>query len=255
MAPDDMQRGSSNQMDSVQTEAELGVTEKLGNTVSLDTTFIDEEGLEVHLADLIDKPTLLLPVYFTCPNVCDTLQANVAVILPEVDLEPGKEYQVISVSFDPANSPGLAKSKKQDYFAAINAPFPLQAWHFLTGNEPNIRALMDSIGFHYEKQGDMYIHPVTAVAVSPNGTIARYLYGTDFLPFDVTMAMTEAAEGKLGLSVKRVLAYCFTYDPEGKRYVLNITRIAGVTILLLLVLFLVALHVSGRKKQTFSRKG
>jgi protein SCO1/2 len=107
---------------------------------------------------------------------------------------------------------------------------------------------MDSIGFRFQRQGRDFIHPVVLVAVSPEGKIVRYLYGSGFLPFDITMAATEAAEGKVGLSVKRVLAYCFTYDPEGKRYVFDFMRIAGIVVLSGIALFLFLLLRGGKKR-------
>lgn len=237
-----------------QTEEALVITEKLGQAVALDTIFIDEEGTEIHLRDLINKPTLLLPVYFTCPSSCDVMQGGMTRILPDVDLRPGEDYQVISVSFDPKNSPELAKSKKHNFMSAMGGAFPSQGWHFLTGTDDNIQALMDSIGFRYRKEGDLYLHPMVAIAIAPSGKIVRYLYGIDFLPFDITMAMTEAAEGKSGLSIKRVLAYCFSYDPEGQRYVVNVTRIAGVTILAVLATFALALTLGGKKRRNLRKK-
>jgi protein SCO1/2 len=226
------------------------VTEKLGELVAVDTVFSDENGRTGPLKDLLDKPTLVLPVYFSCPDVCNILQGNMTWILPEVELRPGDEYQVLSVSFDSTDTPKLAKRKKEDYVNAMGDSFPPDGWHFLTGTEQNIEKFIDSLGFQFQKQDDMYVHPVVVVALAPGGKIVRYLYGNDFLPFDVTLAMTEANQGKSGLSVKRVLSYCFSYDPEGKRYVLNVTRIAGTAILSLLLVFIVALVFAGKKKKT-----
>jgi protein SCO1 len=166
-----------------------------------------------------------------------------------VELRAGEEYQVLSVSFDPADTPQLAQRRKADFLNAMDKSFPAKSWHFLTGDDQNIAKFTDSLGFQVRKQDGAYLHPVVAVAIAPGGKIVRYLYGDNFLPFDITLAMTEANQGKTGLSLKRVLSYCFSYDPQGKRYVLNITRIAGAAILSLLCMFIAALVLSGRKKR------
>jgi protein SCO1 len=229
-------------------EATPGVTEKLGQIAAVDTVFTDEDGTLVTIQDLLNIATLVLPVYFNCPNVCDILQGNMTGILPKVQLQAGDEYQVLSVSFDPTDTPTLAKRRKNDFFNAMGNSFPSKGWRFLTGDDKNIAQFMASLGFQFQKQADsMYAHPVVAVAIAPGGKIVRYLYGDNFLPFDVTLAMTEANQGKTGVSLKRVLAYCFSYDPAGKRYVLNVTRIAGTAILSLLFVFVVALVLAGRK--------
>ena len=224
-----------------------GLTEHLGQQVAVDAIFRDEDGKLLRFGDLLDRPVLLLPVYYRCPNVCNFLQGNIARILPGVKLTPGKEFLVVSTSFDATETPELARHRKSDYLTATGTNFPTDGWRFLTGDAEAIRALTSSIGFRFRSENGRITHPTVAVAIAPGGTIVRYLYGFDFLPFDITMAMTEAARGQTGLSLKRVLSYCFSYDPAGKRYVLNFMRLAGVGIVCLLVIFTLVL-VAGRKR-------
>jgi protein SCO1/2 len=217
--------------------------------IAVDAVFRDEAGKPVRLGDLLTLPTLLLPVYFGCPNVCSFLQANVAKILPRVDLEPGKAYQVISLSFDATETPAMARQAKADFLHVAGEQWPRSAWHFLTGDEADVMRVMDSIGFRFERKEDQFVHPVVILALAPGGKIVRYLYGYSPLAFDVTMAMTEAGEGRQGLSVKRALAYCFSYDPEGRRYSLNILRVAGLAVAALAVILFLFLVLGGRKKK------
>ncbi|MBL3581631.1 SCO family protein [Oleidesulfovibrio alaskensis] len=224
------------------------VDEKLGQYVPEGLSFTDSQGRVVDIRSVMDKPTIVAPVYYSCPTVCNILMSSIASVLPGVTLTPGKDYKVLSVSFDELDTPELAARKKANYMQALDNAFPPEAWLFLTGDKHNIDAFMDSIGFRFQRQGRDFIHPVVLVAVSPEGKIVRYLYGSGFLPFDITMAATEAAEGKVGLSVKRVLAYCFTYDPEGKRYVFDFMRIAGIVVLSGIALFLFLLLRGGKKR-------
>ncbi|MBE1426679.1 protein SCO1/2 [Desulfomicrobium macestii] len=231
-------------------EASIGVTEKLGEFIAAETRFFDEDGKAVTMGEIVDKPTIVVPIYFSCPNVCAIIQSSLTAVLPDVKLEPGVDFQVVSVSFDDTDTPELATRQKRNYMAAMDFKYPENGWRFLTGKETDIRMLMDSLGFGFRREGKDFLHPVVIMAVSPKGKIVRYLYGTKPLAFDLTMAATEAGREQIGLSVKRVLAYCFSYDPEGKRYAFNFMKITGTGILLILVVLLVSLMLAGRKKRT-----
>jgi protein SCO1/2 len=231
-------------------ETSIGVTEKLGEFIAAETRFFDEGGKAVTMAEIVDKPTVIVPVYFSCPNVCAIIQSSLTAVLPDVKLEPGVDFQVVSVSFDDTDTPELAARQKRNYMAAMDFMYPESGWRFLTGDEANIRKLMDSLGFGFRREGKDFLHPVVVITVSPKGKIVRYLYGTKPLAFDLTMAATEAGKERIGLSVKRVLAYCFSYDPEGKRYAFNFMKITGTGILFILAVLLVSLMLAGRKKRT-----
>lgn len=227
----------------------VGVIEHLGEYIAGDATFRDESGRTVTMGEIVDKPTIIVPIYFSCPNVCAIIQSSLSLVLPEVSLAAGQDYQVVSVSFDDTDTPELAAHQKRNYMAAMDFKFPENGWRFLTGDMHNIRKLTDSLGFGFKKQGKDFLHPVVIMAVSPKGKIVRYLYGTKPLAFDLTMAATEAGKEQVGLSVKRVLAYCFSYDPAGKRYVFNFMKITGTGILIVLGGLLVGLLAAGRKKR------
>jgi len=229
--------------------ASPGVIEKLGDQVAAETILRDETGNPVRLGDLLAVPTLLLPVYFGCPDVCNFLQANVARILPRVDLAPGKELQILSISFDHTETPAMAAQARTDYLHAAGPGWPPSAWRFLTGDETGVALVMDSIGFRFHRTEDQFVHPVVLVALAPGGKIVRYLYGYAPLPFDITMAMTEAGEGRQGLSIKRALAYCFSYDPRGKRYTLNVLRVSGAAVVVLGLALFLALALGGRGRR------
>ena len=192
---------------------------------------------------------MLVPVYFGCPNVCNFLLEAMARVLPRVALEPGREFQVVTVSFDETDTPAVAARRKSDFVSALAGGFPAEHWHFLTGDLPNINRLMDAIGFHFKREGDIFQHPVTLVVVSPSGKIVRYLHGGNPLPFDITMAATEAAAERVGLSVKRAVALCYSYDPESRRYVFDFMKVAGFSIIAALGLFLVFLILGGRRRR------
>jgi len=231
-------------------EADLpvGIEEHLGDMLP-DVVFTDSEGREVRLLSLMDTPVLLLPIYYRCPDVCNLLQGSVASILPQVKLAPGKELKVVSLSFDARETQKDAARAKRNYTAIPGDAFPAEYWTFLTGDQQAIDATLKAIGYTVQKQAGLWAHPVAAIAIAPGGKIVRYLYGSTFLPFDITMAGTEAAQGKTGLSVKRLLSYCYNYDPQGRRYVFDILRVSGFAILGFVGLFLAWLFLGGRKKR------
>lgn len=229
--------------------AAVGLEEKLGTHIPLDVSFRDEDGRAVRLQDLIDRPTIIAPVYYKCPNVCNFLQGGLAAALPEVSLEPGEKYRVLSVSFDETETPALAQGSKRNYLAAADGKIPPEAWRFLTGERKEILALTDALGFYFQRQGVDFLHPVAVAVVSPDGKIVRYLYGTRFLPMDLTLSLVEASEGRVGATVKKVLGFCFSYDPQGKRYVFNILRVSAFVVLATAGTFLAFLLLGGRKKK------
>ncbi|GAB6175632.1 SCO family protein [Desulfobaculum senezii] len=230
-------------------DMDVGVDEKLGEYIPRGITLKDSNGHEVDLRDVLTAPSIIMPVYYTCPSVCNLMLSSFARILPDVALTPGQELRVVSISFDEYDTPKVAASKKRNYMASMQGEFPPEHWLYLTGDKQNIDRAMQAIGFRFHRVENAFVHAAVVVAVAPDGKIVRYLYGTDFLPFDVTMAATEAAQGKVGVSVKRLLSFCFDYDPEGRRYVFDTMRVAGFSILGFAVILFVILLVSGRKKR------
>jgi protein SCO1/2 len=226
----------------------IGIDEKLGQMIPLDLIFDDENGNPVQLKQLIHTPTMLAPVYYHCPNVCSLLLQNLADTLNRLPAEPDKEYRVISFSFDEREKPSLAREKKKMVLSMIEKPFPQDAWRFLTGDRENIRKLTDAIGFHFKKVGEDFEHPVSLVIVTPDGKITRYLYGTEFLPFDIKIALLEASQGKVGATISKVVRFCFSYDPEGKKLVFNTLKVTGTVTLIFALSFILFLLFKGRKE-------
>jgi len=217
--------------------ADIGIDEKLGSQIALDTVLSDENGNAVTLRQLVDKPTILVFNYFRCPGICPVLISNLAGVINRIQLEPGKDFRLVAVSFDPTDTPQLARDKKANYLNQLQRPLSPDAWHFLTGSAENTRKVADSAGFNYRRQGDMYTHPGAIIILTPKGIISRYLYGTSFVPADVAMGIQEAAGGQVVPTISRVLSFCYTYDPASRGYVLSVTRLVGTAMLVLVALF------------------
>ncbi|SDZ82210.1 protein SCO1/2 [Desulfuromusa kysingii] len=231
------------------TDGRVELVERLGEKIPLQLNFVDSTGVNVSLEELVDRPTLIVPVFYDCRNVCNMMLGTLSAVLPEVKMEPGEAYNVITFSFDPLETPAMAAHSKQTFLTAMQAPFPKQAWRFLTGTQENILQLTDAAGYYFKKEGDEFLHPITAFIVTKDGTIVRYLPGQRFSAIDMSMALFEASEGRIGKPIRQALQFCFSYDPEGRRYVFNLMRVSGTVILLTLGSFLLFLILSGRKKK------
>ncbi len=228
---------------------QVGIDEKLGRQIALDTILKDESGNDVTLRRLIDKPTILIFNYFRCPGICPVLISNLVQVVNKIDLEPGKDYRLVAVSFDPSDTPETAREKKANYLNQMRRPFSPDSWHFLTGSAENTRVVADSAGFNYRLQGNMYSHPGAIMLVTPKGILSRYLYGTSFVPADVEIAVKEAAGGKVLPSISRVLSFCYVSDPQGRGYVFSITRFVGAATVVLAGIFVVFL-LKGKPKKS-----
>jgi protein SCO1/2 len=231
--------------------ADVALEEKLGQFISADAAFVDDEGKRIVLKNIIDKPTIIAPVYLSCLHECPMLLTGLAKVLGKLDLvAPGKDFQVLAISFDDKDTPTIALDKKKNYLKAVGRPFPEEAWRFLTGSGSDIRKFTDSIGFKFQRDGEHdFSHPITLVVIAPGGKIVRYIEGVSFLPFEVTMALTEASEGRVGSTTRKVLMYCFSYDPLKKSYVFNILKITATAMVLFVASFLAYLLLSTKKKR------
>lgn len=229
--------------------SEIGIDEKLGETIEMDVPLKDENGGDITLRQLIDKPTILIFNYFRCPGICPTLISSVVSVVNQMYLEPNNDYRLVAVSFDPTDTPEMARQKKANYLNMMRRPFPPDAWYFLTGSDENTRAIAGSTGYGYQKQGeDMYMHPGAIIVLTPEGVISRYIYGTSYLPADVTMAINEAAGGQVRPTISKMLSFCYSYDPEGRTYVFSLTRFVGSVILVFIVVFMVFVLFRKKKK-------
>jgi protein SCO1 len=232
------------------TSANIALDEKLGAVIPADITLKDENGRPVNLRELVDRPTIIAPVYLHCSHVCPLLLTNLAEALGKMDIvQPGRDFRVVALSFDEREGPPVAREKKPNYLAAVGRPFPADSWPFLTGDNLNIRKFTDAVGFTFQRDGEDFSHPVVVIVLAPGGRVTRYLYGTSFLPFELTMAVTEAAQGKIGPPAARVLNYCFSYDPLRKSYVFNILKVVGTVMILTVVSFFIYLMVTTKKKR------
>lgn len=229
---------------------EIGIDEKLGQQVPLGLTFFDEKGYMVELQNIIHKPTILNFVYFRCPGICSPILTELTSVVNTMDFELGKDYQILTISFDAREKSDLAEAKKASYFGLLEKPVPDSAWRFLTGDSTAIYTLTNSAGFMFKREGNDFIHAGALIVISPSGKIARYLYGTKFLPFDVKMALTEASEGKTGPTIAHLLQMCYSYNPEGRTYAFNFLRVAGAGVLFFTVIFVLFLTIKSKKSKT-----
>jgi protein SCO1/2 len=175
---------------------------------------------------------------------------GLAEAMNKTDIELGKDYQAYTISFSHTEKPPLARQKKKTYTKLVSHGDTKDSWKFFTGDSVTIYRLLDELGYKIKKEGKEYIHPGAIIVLSPEGKITRYLYGsTYFLPFDLKMAVVEAAEGRSGPTINKVLKYCFSYDPEGQKYVFNVTKVSGTIILLLAGSLLFSMVIKGRNRK------
>jgi len=236
----------SAQQDSI-AKNEVGVYEQLGKYIPLNLKFARETGDTVTLSQLVNKPTIFLFVYFDCTELCIPLMHGVSDVIKKTDLQLGKDYQVITISLDPRDTPEKARKSKA-LFTKSFTPEQVNGWTFLTTDSATVFKMIHSVGYNIKAVGMEFIHPAAIVVVSPKGMVTRYLYGLTFLPFDVKMAIAEASKGIARPTIQKLLLLCFSYDPSGKSYALEVTKLAGIVIGFLLLSFLAVLIFKRRRK-------
>lgn len=220
--------------------------EKLNEHIPLSLTFKDERGKTVTLDDYFkgDKPVILNLGYFRCPMLCGLILNGLTDAMKEIPWTPGQEFEVLTVSFDARETPTLANLKKQNYIKSFGRPSAAAGWHFLTGDEANIQALCDAVGykFRWNAKRAEYAHPSVLIIMTPEGKISRYLYGVQFVPTTLRLSLVEASQGKIGTTKDRVLLYCFHYDADAGTYSLAAQRVmtvGGILTVFVLSLWLV----------------
>lgn len=228
-------------------EVEIGIIEKLGETIPMDVWFFNEDNDTVTLGELFNKPTLMSFVYFDCPNLCSPLLDGIAEVISKMDMELGVDFQAITISFNTSDTPEKAKEKKVNFVSRISKDHQ-KDWIYLTGTQENISRITEAVGYKYKPQGLDFAHPSAIFVLSPAGKITRYLYGLTYLPFDVKMAVIEAQKGIARPTINKVLEYCFAYNPGSKTYTLQITRVMGAFILFIAFIVFVGLMIKGRRK-------
>jgi len=212
----------------------IDVKEHLGELVAKNAVFTDESGRTAPLAGFLraDRPVILTLNYSRCPMLC-SLELNALVTaLKQLDWTAGKDFDIVTVVLDPAEKPADAQKFKERYLGQYGRKEAASGWHFLTGDEPSIRAVADSVGFTYgfNEKRDEYIHPAAIMLLSPEGKIARYLYGVEYHPKTLRLSLVESGEGKIGSSIDQLILFCFHYDEKEGRYApvaMNIMRVAS----------------------------
>ncbi len=234
----------------------VDVEEHLGEIVPLDLPFIDEMGKPVRLSEYFGKgkPVLLTMAYYKCPMLCTLVLNAAGQVAKDIAWNPGEEYQMLTISIDPSETPELAKVKKDNYLKFIGKPGIEDGWHFLVGSEANSKKIAEALGFkyYYVEEKKEYAHPAVAFVLTEGGKIARYHYGIQFKERDVRLSLVEASEGKIGSSIDRLILYCFHYDPSAKGYVLmatNLMKLGGLITVLILGGFLVMLWRKDLRKK------
>lgn len=209
----------------------VGIDQRLDEQVPLNLTFHDEAGRDVSLSSFFhpQRPVILALVYYRCPMLCTQILTGVESSLKAVSLEPGRDFEVLSVSIDPKDTPELAAAKKQMYLRRYGRPGTANGWHFLTADERNSRALADAVGFHYkyDPKTDQYAHASGIMVLTPDGHISKYFYGVEYAPRDLRLGLVEASQNKIGNPVDQILLFCYHYDPATGKYgalTMNILR-------------------------------
>ena len=223
---------------------EVSIAQRLNEPIPPDIIFRDEDGKAVHLGDYFGKkPIVLSLVYFDCPALCTEVLNGELRTMKAISLDLGKDFDAITVSFEPKDMPALAKAKRDVYAGQYGRPGATRNWHFLTGEQASIDALTQAAGFHYvyDSASRQYAHAAAILVLTPHGRIARYFYGVTYPPRDFRLGLVEASEGKIGTPTDHALLYCYQYDPMTGKYgliVMNVVRAAGVLTVLVLGIFM-----------------
>ena len=234
----------------------IDVKEHLGDTVPKSASFIDASGKAVKLGDFLDgkHPVILTLNYSTCPMLCSLELNGLVASLKQLDWTAGGEFKIVTVVLDPKETPSQATQSKARYVRQYGREAAAAGWHFLTGSESTIKQVAGSVGFSYgfnEKRNE-YIHPAAIMVLSPEGRIARYLYGIEYHPKTMRLSLVEAAEGKIGSSIDQLILYCFHYDAKEGSYApvaMNIMRVSSGVGATLLGGFLTSFFISESRKK------
>ncbi len=234
----------------------IDVEEHLGKSVPLDLVFTNDRGEKVELSRYFaqGKPVILVLAYYECPMLCTLVLNGVASALKELDWTAGQEFNILTVSIDPSETHELAAAKKKNLLAVVDKSGTEAGWTFFVGEQPQITALTEAVGFKYfydEKQ-KQFAHPAVVTILTGTGEISRYLYGVDFKKQDMRLSLLEASRGEIGSTIDKIILYCFHYDPDAKGYVLfasNVMKLGGLVTVSALALFLAMLWARERRRK------
>ncbi len=207
---------------------DITIEQKLNEQVPLDLTFRDETGKTVPLKQYFgQKPVLLTLVYYECPSLCGLVLQGLLKSLRVLNYTPGEQFEIVTVSISPSETPELAATKKQNFLKEYGRLDAAKGWHWLTGDEKNIRALADAVGFRYvyDPKSKQYAHAAGIMLLTPSGRVSRYFYGIEYSPRDLRLGIMDASQGKVGSLVEKVILFCYQYDPTTGKYSLVIIRV------------------------------
>jgi protein SCO1/2 len=213
---------------------DIGLDQKLNEPLPLSLAFRDEQGRDVRLGDYFGKrPVILVLAYYECPMLCTEVLNGLTSAIGVLNFSAGREFDIVTVSFDPGETPELARGKKAAYLERYKRAGTEDGWHFLTGTPPSISALTRAVGFRYayNAEVDQYAHPSGIMIATPDGRLSRYFFGIEYGPRDIRLALVEAADRKIGSPADQLLLACFHYDPKSGTYslaVMRFVRLAGV---------------------------
>jgi protein SCO1/2 len=233
----------------------VGIDQKLNSSIPLDLVFTDEANHAVPLRTYFgDKPVVLAMVYYDCPGLCGLTLSDLVHSLKQVNLEPAHDYNVVIVSFNPAEKPALAAAKKAKYAESFGKPSFNAGWHFLTGDQPAITKLASAVGFRYrwDEPTHQFVHAAGIMVATPAGKLSRYFYGIQYSPTDLRLSLVEASADKIGSPVDYVLLFCCPYDPLTGKYTVTIytvLKLAGGITLFCLLGFIFLLTRTGKKRK------
>lgn len=234
----------------------IDVEEHLGEKIPLNIRFINEDGNPVALAEYFhdEKPVMLVLAYYECPMLCTLVLNGITEGMRHLKLKPGRDFNVLTISIDPEETYDLAAAKKDRYLQALGQPDAVEGWNFFVGEEKQIRTVADALGFkyYYDEERDEYAHPAVVFLLTPDGEISRYLYGIEFTEKDLRLGLLEAAQGRIGSTLDRLILYCYHYDPDAEGYTLfamNIMRVGGVLTLVIILLLIGSLISADRVKK------
>jgi protein SCO1/2 len=233
----------------------VSIEQRLDSPLPLGLEFRDESGRAVRLGDYFgSRPVVLVLAYYDCPMLCTQVLNGLVSAMRILSFDAGREYEVVTVSFDPRDDPSDARAKKEPYVARYGRAGAAAGWHFLTGDPKAIAALTQAVGFRYtwDERLEQFAHASAIYVATPAGRLSRYFYGIEYAPRDLRLALVEASHGKIGTPVDQLLLYCYHYDPAAGRYgavVMNMVRVAGVAFVLILSTFLFAMWRREKRRE------
>jgi protein SCO1 len=238
--------------------SKIHIDQKLDTQIPLDLPFTDDTGRQVKLGEYFGKrPVILALVYYECPMLCTQVLNGLVTALTVMNFEPGREFEVVAVSFNPAEGPGLASQKKKAYVERYGRPKTAAGWHFLTGSQESIKQITEAVGFRYEYDDAIkqFAHGAAIEVLTPKGHISKYFYGIEFSARDIRLGLIEASEERIGTPIDDFLLFCYHYDPTTGKYgaaIIRLVRLAGVATVLAILSFL-AISLRRERRTRFTQ--